>query len=155
MELEAKLDEAPRQTAAKKNKTGADGSKQQEEDDDVEDLVPLQVAKSLSLPIARHPHQGVRPSSTETSVQLIKSLMALLLDQDEAKPAVEIQHQDKAGELSAWRGPGPQHMPQVWTLVLKSFTTVSVSKLVEARIVDALVKAFLRTTTEIQQSTFP
>jgi hypothetical protein len=150
MELETKLEEAPRQAAAQKIKVGPEGNKQQEEDDDVEDLVPLQVAKSLSLPIARQPHQGVRLSSTETSVQLIKSLMALLLDQDEARPAVEIQHQDKAGELSAWRGPGPQHMPQVWTLVLKSFTTVSVSKLVEARIVDALVKAFLRTTTEIQ-----
>jgi hypothetical protein len=41
-------------------------------------------------------------------------------------------------------------VPQVWSLVLKSFTTVSVSKLVEARIVDALIKAFLRTTEEIQ-----
>lgn len=46
-------------------------------------------------------------------------------------------------------------MPQVWTLVLKSFTTVSVSKLVEARIFETLIKAFLKTTSEIQQSTFP
>jgi len=43
----------------------------------------------------------------------------------------------------------------VWTLVLKSFSTVSVSKLVEARIVDTLIKAFLRASEEIQQSTFP
>jgi len=46
-------------------------------------------------------------------------------------------------------------MPQVWTLVLKSFTTVSVSKLVEARIFETLIKAVLKTTSEIQQSTFP
>lgn len=76
--------------------------------------------------------------------------MALLLEQDGARAAVESHLQDKPAEVSAWRGPGPQHMPQVWTLVLKSFTTVSVSKLVEARIVDTLIKAFLRTTEEIQ-----
>jgi hypothetical protein len=46
-------------------------------------------------------------------------------------------------------------MPQVWSLVLESFTTVGVSKLVEARIVDTLIRAFLRASAEIQQSTFP
>jgi hypothetical protein len=40
-------------------------------------------------------------------------------------------------------------MPQVWTLVLESFRAVSVSRLVEARIVEALMKAFLRATEEI------
>jgi hypothetical protein len=39
---------------------------------------------------------------------------------------------------------GSQIMPQLWTLVLESFRAVSVSKLVESRIVDALIKAFLR-----------
>ena len=46
-------------------------------------------------------------------------------------------------------------MPKVWTLVLKSFTTVSVSRLVEARIIDSLIKAFLRAPDDIQQSAFP
>jgi hypothetical protein len=46
-------------------------------------------------------------------------------------------------------------MPQVWGLVLESFTTVSVSKLVEARIIDSLLRAFLRASREIQHSTFP
>jgi hypothetical protein len=50
---------------------------------------------------------------------------------------------------------GSQIMPQLWTLVLESFRAVSVSKLVESRIVDALIKAFLRASEEIQQSTFP
>lgn len=35
---------------------------------DEEDLVPLKTAKSLSLPIARQPHQGVRLSPAETSI---------------------------------------------------------------------------------------
>jgi hypothetical protein len=47
--------------------------------------MPLKVAKSVSLPIARQPHQGVRLSPTESSIQLIKSLMALLLEQDASK----------------------------------------------------------------------
>ena len=81
--------------------------------------------------------------------------MALLLEQDGSRALAEGQQQERAAEWGAMRGPGPQHMPQVWTLVLKSFTTVSVSKLVEARIVDTLIRAFLRTTEEIQQSTFP
>jgi len=51
---------------------------------------------------------------------------------------------DKIEERPASRVPALQHMPQVWGLVLESFTTVSVSKLVEARIVDALLRAFLR-----------
>jgi hypothetical protein len=145
----------PSQTAAaKKTKISLDGTKQEESgNDDEEDLVPLQVAKSLSLPIARQPHTGARSSSTsatETSIQLIKSLMALLLEQDAPRSA-DVQVQDKAGEanINAF-SQYCQHVPQVWSLVLKSFTTVSVSKLVEARIVDALIKAFLRTTEEIQ-----
>ena len=145
----------PSQTAAaKKTKISLDGTKQEESgNNDEEDLVPLQVAKSLSLPIARQPHTGARSSSTsatETSIQLIKSLMALLLEQDAPRSA-DVQVQDKAGEASAAAfSQYCQHVPQVWSLVLKSFTTVSVSKLVEARIVDALIKAFLRTTEEIQ-----
>ena len=145
----------PSQTAAaKKTKISLDGTKQEESgNNDEEDLVPLQVAKSLSLPIARQPHTGARSSSTsatETSIQLIKSLMALLLEQDAPRSA-DVQVQDKAGEanINAF-SQYCQHVPQVWSLVLKSFTTVSVSKLVEARIVDALIKAFLRTTEEIQ-----
>jgi hypothetical protein len=147
-------------TAAKKTKISLDGTKQEEPgDNDEEELVPLQVAKSLSLPIARQPHTGARSSSasataTETSIQLIKSLMALLLEQDAPRSA-DVQVQDKADEVSAANAHSTlsqycQHVPQVWSLVLKSFTTVSVSKLVEARIVDALIKAFLRTTEEIQ-----
>ena len=151
----------PSQTAAaKKTKISLDGTKQEESgNNDEEDLVPLQVAKSLSLPIARQPHAGARSSSTsatatETSIQLIKSLMALLLEQDAPRSA-DVQVQDKAGEANAANAHYAfsqycQHVPQVWSLVLKSFTTVSVSKLVEARIVDALIKAFLRTTEEIQ-----
>ena len=50
----------PSQTAAaKKTKISLDGTKQEESgNNDEEDLVPLQVAKSLSLPIARQPHTG-------------------------------------------------------------------------------------------------
>jgi len=152
----------PSQTAAaKKTKISLDGTKQEESgNNDEEDLVPLQVAKSLSLPIARQPHSGARSSSTsatatETSIQLIKSLMALLLEQDAPRSA-DVQVQDKAGEASTAAFSQystilySQHVPQVWSLVLKSFTTVSVSKLVEAKIVDALIKVFLRTTEEIQ-----
>lgn len=55
MELEAKLEEPPRQAATlQKPKLSLEGNKVQEEgDNDVEDLVPLKAAKSLSLPIAR------------------------------------------------------------------------------------------------------
>jgi hypothetical protein len=157
MELDAVLEENAGQTSSgQKSRLAMEGGKVQEVgEDDEEELVPLKVAKSLSLPIARQPHHGARLSPTETSIQLIKSLMALLLEQDGSRSAVEGQAQDQAGEGRAWRGADPQHMPQVWTLVLKSFTTVSVSKLVEAKIVDTLIKAFLRTTEEIQQSTFP
>ena len=96
MDLEALLEETPGQAASpQKSKLGLEGSKMQEVgENDEEDLVPLKVAKSLSLPIARQPHQGVRLSPTETSIQLIKSLMALLLEQDSSRPAVEGQLQD-------------------------------------------------------------
>jgi hypothetical protein len=87
MDLEAKLEEpSSSNSPAPKSKAGPEGTKPREGDeDDEEDLVPLKVAKSLSLPIARQPHQGVRLSSTETSIQLIKSLMALLTTQDGAR----------------------------------------------------------------------
>lgn len=70
MDLEAKLEEPPGSSSpAPKPKAGQEGAKPQEGDEDgEEDLVPLKVAKSLSLPIARQPHQGVRLSSTETSI---------------------------------------------------------------------------------------
>jgi hypothetical protein len=49
--------------------TGLDSSKNQASaGKDEEDLVPLKMAKSLSLPIARQPHQGVRLSPAETSI---------------------------------------------------------------------------------------
>jgi hypothetical protein len=44
------------------------------------DLAPLPLSKSVSLPISRQPHQGLRLSATEASIQLIKSLMALLVN---------------------------------------------------------------------------
>ena len=150
MELEAKLDEHPGQaSAASKLKSGLDAGNAQGQGEEDEELVPLKVAKALSLPISRQPHQGVKLSTTEASIQLIKSLMTLLLDQDTVRAS------DVEGAGSSSTGLGPQLMPQVWTLVLESFQTVSVSKLVEARIVDTLIKAFLRATEEIQQSTFP
>jgi len=152
MDLEAKLDAQTGQaTVGSTFKPGREGGKPQEGgEDEEEDLVPLKVAKSLSLPLARQPHQGVRLSSAETSIQLIKSLMALLTAQDGQRAG----DQEK-GETFLPARLGPQLMPQVWTLVLESFTTVSVSKLVEARIVDSLIRAFLRASEEIQQSTFP
>ena len=96
MELEALLEETPGQAASpQKSKLGLEGSKMQDEEgNDEVDLVPLKVAKSSSLPIARQPHQGIRQSPTETSIQLIKSLMALLLEQDSTKPTAEGQLQD-------------------------------------------------------------
>ena len=82
MELEINLNESSSQNA-QKTKLSAEALKMQAAaDDDEADLVPLKVAKSLSLPISRQPHQGVRISPTESSIQLIKSLMALLLEQD-------------------------------------------------------------------------
>ena len=55
MELEALLEESPGQAAsAQKSKLVLEGSKMQEAgENDEEELVPLKVAKSLSLPIAR------------------------------------------------------------------------------------------------------
>lgn len=123
--------------------------------------MPLKMAKSLSLPIARQPHQGVRLSPAETSIQLIKSFMALLLEPEASRPQVPAAVadgsalQDKIEEKAISRSPALRQMPQVWGLVLESFTTVSVSKLVEARIIDSLLRAFLRASREIQQSTFP
>jgi hypothetical protein len=140
---------------------GLDSSKNQASTGkDEEDLVPLKMAKSLSLPIARQPHQGVRLSPAETSIQLIKSFMALLLEPDASRPQAAAAAdgsslQDKIEEKPVSRGPALRQMPQVWGLVLESFTTVSVSKLVEARIIDSLLRAFLRASQEIQQSTFP
>jgi hypothetical protein len=84
-DLDAVLDEgAGGSSPATGPKGGPEGTKAPEEEHDEEELVPLKVAKSLSLPIARQPHQGVRLSSTETSVQLIRSLMALLATHDAA-----------------------------------------------------------------------
>lgn len=82
MELDAKLSEGggpPRGSLSP-----AENVQGGNEDDEAE-LKPLKVAKSVSLPIARQPHQGVRLSPTESSIQLIKSLMALLLEQDASK----------------------------------------------------------------------
>jgi hypothetical protein len=92
---------------------------------------------------------------------LIKSFMALLLEPDtsrsqaQAAAAEGSSLQEKIEERPVSRGPALRQMPQVWGLVLESFTTVSVSKLVEARIIDSLLRAFLRASREIQQSTFP
>lgn len=58
--------------------------------------------------------------------------------------------QDKIEEKPVIRGPALRQMPQVWGLVLESFTTVSVKKLVDARIIDSLLRAFLRASPEIQ-----
>jgi hypothetical protein len=156
MELEAKLEE-PDGPAGTGNKSkvaaGMDGGNKQVESDELgEDvLVPLKVGKSVSLPVARQPHQGVKQSTADASIQLIKSLMALLTESESPKqPALQERAHSSAGQ-----GQSPQLMPQVWSLVLKSFTTVSVSRLVEARIVDTLIKAFLRAPEDIQQSTFP
>lgn len=87
MELDAKLSEAggpPRGSLSPTENDIPGGN----EDDEAE-LMPLKVAKSVSLPIARQPHQGVRLSPTESSIQLIKSLMALLLEQDASKQNTE------------------------------------------------------------------
>ena len=43
----------------------------------------------------------------------------------------------------------------MWSLVLKSLTAVSVNQLIEAKIFDALVNAFLISTEEIKQITYP
>lgn len=70
MELEAKLEETPGKTPspqkALENLQGAQA--QMDDDNDEEELLPLKVAKSLSLPITRQPHQGIRLSPTETSI---------------------------------------------------------------------------------------
>lgn len=43
----------------------------------------------------------------------------------------------------------------MWSLVLKSLTAVGVNQLIEAKIFDALVNAFLLSTEEIKQITYP
>ena len=43
----------------------------------------------------------------------------------------------------------------MWSLVLKSLTTVTINQLIEAKIFDSLVSAFLVSTEEIQQITYP
>lgn len=43
----------------------------------------------------------------------------------------------------------------MWSLVLKSLTSVGVNQLIEAKIFDSLVNAFLISTEEIKQITFP
>lgn len=52
-----------------------------------DELVPLKAAKSVSLPISRQPHQGAKQSTVDGSIQLIKSLMALLTQTE--KPGVD------------------------------------------------------------------
>ena len=48
-----------------------------------------------------------------------------------------------------------KYLSQMWSLVLKSLTAVSVNQLIEAKIFDALVNAFLISTEEIKQITYP
>jgi hypothetical protein len=62
--------------------------------------------------------------------------MALLID-----PESQSEEHETSNSL--------QNMPQIWMLVLDSFESVSVSKLIEARIFETLIKAFLKTTEEI------
>lgn len=72
MELEAKLEEgqSPNGTNTKLKALLVGDQVQEANQNDEEDidLVPLKVAKSLSLPISRQPHQGVRLSPSETSI---------------------------------------------------------------------------------------
>jgi len=70
MELEAKLEETPGKTSSpQKALENSQGAKAPMDDDnEEEELLPLKVAKSLSLPITRQPHQGIRLSPTETSI---------------------------------------------------------------------------------------
>jgi hypothetical protein len=48
-----------------------------------------------------------------------------------------------------------KYLSQMWSLVLKSLTAVSVNQLIDAKIFDALVNAFLISTEEIKQITYP
>ena len=48
-----------------------------------------------------------------------------------------------------------KYLSHMWSLVLKSLTTVSVNQLIEAKIFDALVNAFLVSSEEIKQITYP
>jgi hypothetical protein len=71
MELEAKLGQAegPTGATAKHKDAGQKENKARDQDDHGEDdLVPIKVAKSLSLPIARQPRQGFRQSTTDGSI---------------------------------------------------------------------------------------
>jgi len=69
MELEAKLEETPGKTPSpQKALENLQAKAQMDDDNDEEELLPLKVAKSLSLPITRQPHQGIRLSPTETSI---------------------------------------------------------------------------------------
>lgn len=54
-----------------------------------DDLMPLKAARSASLPISRQPHQGVKQSTTDASIQLIKSLMALLTQNEKQTSGVD------------------------------------------------------------------
>jgi len=40
-------------------------------------------------------------------------------------------------------------IPQIWGLVLDSFKTVGVQKLIETKILDSLIKAFVNATTDV------
>jgi hypothetical protein len=73
MDLEAKLNETPGPALQKATLSPEETTVKGANEDDEAELVPLKVAKSLSLPIARQPHQGVRLSPTESSIQLITS----------------------------------------------------------------------------------
>lgn len=71
MELEAKLGqvEDPSGATAKHKEGGQKESKAKDQEGlSEDDLVPIKVAKSLSLPIARQPRQGVRQSTTDGSI---------------------------------------------------------------------------------------
>jgi hypothetical protein len=124
----------------------------------------------VSLPLsAALKNSSAAPQQQPQSLHLIKSLVALLHVNDAStllgKELMSSSLKYQQGIMSNGMKRGPSHfieqesqikyLSQMWSLVLKSLTVVEVNELIEAKIFDSLVTAFLKSTEEIKQITYP
>lgn len=114
-----------------------------------EELPPLMASRSVSLPLT--PNQ-TKAKPQNSSLLLIKSLVSLLhVNESSQQQKKQITHSSHFKETESHT----KYLSQMWSLVLKSLTAVSVNQLIEAKIFDALVNAFLVSSEEIKQITYP
>eukprot|EP00347_Sterkiella_histriomuscorum_P017580 403348792 len=154
---EIKKDQNLKQNGEKQINGGLEKIPEDQNENDDEDLAPLNMARSVSLPLK---NQGSYQQTQNTSLQIIKNMVQLLYlsDNQQINQANSTLHQKGQRHQTyhfTENESQTKYLSQMWSLVLKTLTSVNVNQLIEAKIFDSLVNAFLISSEDIKQITFP